>query len=101
MRINRSSLAFMTMFVMMIMSLSAAHSGAWNQSALAASLGSGFTYQGKLLRGGAPANATCSFQFRLWNAATGGTQLGSTQTIPSVAVVNGLFTIVLDFGSQF
>jgi hypothetical protein len=101
MRINRSSLAFMTMFVVMIMSLSAAHSGAWNQSALAASVGGGFTYQGKLLRGGTPANATCGFQFGLWDAATGGTQLGSTQTITSVAVVDGLFTVVLDFGSQF
>jgi hypothetical protein len=101
MRISRSSLALMTLFVVMIMSLSAAHSGAGNQSALAAPLGGGFTYQGKLLRGGIPANATCDFQFGLWDAATGGTQLGSTQTIPSVAVVDGLFTVVLDFGSQF
>jgi hypothetical protein len=66
-------------------------------AAFAEPLGAGFTYQGQLQRNGAAYNGTCNFQFSLWDAASAGTQKGPTQSIDSVNVVNGLFTVVLDF----
>ena len=68
-------------------------------TAASAPLSTGFTYQGQLKQGGNPVNGTCDFQFGLWNAASGGTQIGTTQTKTNVSVSNGLFTIPdLDFG---
>ena len=37
-----------------------------------------FTYQGSLKDGAAPANANYDFEFALFDAASGGTQIGST-----------------------
>jgi len=65
-----------------------------------AALGTAFTYQVQLKQSGNPVNDTCDFQFGLWNAVSGGSQIGTTQTKTSVSVSNGLFTIPdLDFGS--
>ena len=61
--------------------------------------GTAFTYQGFLRQGGTPVNANHDFQFSLWTAASGGTQVGSTQTRTNVSVQNGLFTVTLDFGA--
>jgi hypothetical protein len=61
--------------------------------------GTVFTYQGFLKVSGNPANANYDFQFSLWTAASGGTQVGSTLTLTSVPVQNGLFTVSLDFGN--
>ncbi len=61
-------------------------------------LGSGFTYQGRLLDGGVPVSGSYDLQFKLFDAATGGTEKG-TLDIPDWAVANGLFTVPLDFGS--
>ncbi len=60
-----------------------------------------WTYQGQLQRSGGAYNGTCNFQFSLWDAVSAGTQQGSTQAINSVNVVNGLFTVALDFGDAF
>ena len=60
-----------------------------------------WTYQGQLQRSGAAYNGTCDFQFSLWDAVSAGTQQGNTLPINSVNVVNGLFTVVLDFGDFF
>ena len=57
-----------------------------------------FTYQGFLRQGGQPVNGTTSLTFRLYDAPTGGNQLGSAIT-QTVSVQNGLFTVVLDFGT--
>ncbi len=62
--------------------------------------GTAFTYQGQLASAGAPVNASCGFQFSLWDDAAAGTQLGATLA-PTLNVVNGLFTATLDFGDQF
>ena len=59
-----------------------------------------FTYQGRLLDGGTPANGNYDLQFGLWDSLTGGTQIGSTQTVSSVSVSNGAFTVQLDFGAN-
>ena len=61
--------------------------------------GTAFTYQGFLRQGGNPADANYDFQFSLWTAVSGGTQVGSTLTRTSVLVRNGLFTVSLDFGN--
>lgn len=60
-----------------------------------------FTYQGSLRDGASPANGNYDFQFWLYDAVTGGTILGSGIGKPNVAVVNGIFSVTLDFGSQF
>jgi hypothetical protein len=57
-----------------------------------------FTYQGRLTSSGAAVTGTSDIQFSLYDAATGGTQLGSTVTVLSVTVTDGLFTVPLDFG---
>lgn len=63
-------------------------------------LGTGFTYQGRLTDGGAPASGSYDLQFTLFDAATGGTQVGPTVTASSQTVTSGLFTASLDFGAS-
>ncbi|HWZ84797.1 MAG TPA: hypothetical protein VN032_01265 [Thermoanaerobaculia bacterium] len=65
----------------------------------AASVGTAFTYQGQLQNAGVPQNGPCDFRFKLFDALTSGSQVGSTQTLSSVGVANGLFTVSIDFGS--
>src|SRR5262249_56065322 len=60
---------------------------------------SSFTYQGRLADGGSAASGNYDFQFALWDSASGGTQIGSTLTLNTVAVSNGVFTVSLDFGA--
>ncbi|MHC4695327.1 MAG: autotransporter outer membrane beta-barrel domain-containing protein [Planctomycetota bacterium] len=61
-------------------------------------LGTAFTYQGQLKQAGVPVNGTADFVFRVWNAETGGAIVGSEDP-DSVEVVDGLFTVRLDFGA--
>src|SRR5713226_1890417 len=61
---------------------------------------SGFTYQGRLTDGGAAANGNYDLQFALFDSLSGGTQVGSTQTVNTVAVSNGVFTVSLNFGAN-
>jgi hypothetical protein len=60
-----------------------------------------FTYQGRLKNGASPAAGLHDFRFRLWDAAAGGAQLGSTQCVDNILVTEGLFTSTIDFGQQF
>ncbi len=64
-------------------------------------MGTAFTYQGRLTDGGQPADGTYDFRFRLFDAASGGSQVGSTVTRSGVRVAEGLFTVELDFGDVF
>src|SRR5688572_8669622 len=61
-------------------------------------VGNAFTYQGRLLDGGNPANGQYDFLFSLYDASTGGNQIGSTLTRSNHTVTNGLFTVTLNFG---
>jgi hypothetical protein len=58
-----------------------------------------FTYQGKLTDSGNLATGNYDLQFKLFDALSAGTQLGTTQTISNVTVTNGIFTVQLDFGA--
>jgi len=74
----------------------------WSTNALvAAPLGTAFTYQGQLRDGGLPAGGTYKLEFKLYDALTVGSQVGSTLTLNGVVVTNGLFAVQLDFGAQF
>lgn len=63
-------------------------------------IGTEFTYQGRLTGAGTPSVGNADFQFSLFDAASGGAQVGSTITRDNIAVVSGLFTLQLDFGSS-
>ncbi len=64
-------------------------------------LSTAFSYQGQLKLEGAPVNGACDFRFRLWDAETGGLQVGPTQAAPALPVAGGLFALALDFGGVF
>jgi len=61
--------------------------------------GTAFTYQGRLNDGANPANGTYDLRFATYNANTNGSQTSISFTNPSVAVANGLFTVVVDLGN--
>ena len=63
------------------------------------SLGTAFTYQGRVLENGLPANGAYDLRFTLYDSQTGGAVVGGPLTLPGVAVAQGLFTVPLDFGS--
>jgi len=100
---QRTSLIALGLVLILVMSV-----GAWRVQAQDAEpddvmipqslTGSAFTYQGRLTSGGAPVNGQCDFQFSLFDAASAGTQIGSTQPATNVSVMNGLFTVAIDFG---
>lgn len=62
-------------------------------------LGTEFTYQGNLESSGSPVDGTADFQFKLFNASSAGSQIGSTQSVNNVTVIDGGFTVTLDFGA--
>jgi len=69
------------------------------QAPASSPLGTGFTYQGQLRSSDSPYSGACDFKFALWDALSGGLQVGSTLTKPNVSLAEGLFTVALDFGS--
>jgi hypothetical protein len=60
-----------------------------------------FSYQSSLTVKGQPANGPYDFELKLYDAATGGHQMGQTQTASNVHVDNGSFAVFLDFGHVF
>ncbi len=73
-----------------------------NPRAPRANLGTAFTYQGQLKNSGTAysGSGACDFQFKLYDASSAGTRIGSTQTASSVSVSSGYFTAPLDFGAS-
>ena len=63
-------------------------------------VGSGFIYQGRLKDGDRPASGLYNFRFKLYAAQSGGSQVGPTVTRTDVPVSNGLFAVLLDFGTD-
>ncbi len=68
-------------------------------SVAAEPLGTGFTYQGELRDGGAPANGVYDLQFELYDIESGGAIIGSAVLVDNVTVDNGVFSVELDFGA--
>jgi len=68
----------------------------------AASMGTAFTYQGRLIDANSTADGLYDFQFKLFDDPNVivGTQVGSTIDINELDVIDGYFTVELDFGSS-
>jgi hypothetical protein len=63
-------------------------------------VGNAFTYQGQLLVSGNPAAGLYDLEFKLFDAPGGGVQFGIVNSLDNVAVVDGRFTVSLDFGTN-
>ena len=63
-------------------------------------MGTTFNYQGRLVDGAGFATGAYDFEFKLYDAATGGTQLGGA-VAQTINVVDGYFSADLDFGGVF
>ncbi len=58
-----------------------------------------YTYTGNLVESGNSANGSYDMQFSLYDALSGGTQVGSTISKAGVNVSAGVFSVPLDFGA--
>ena len=61
--------------------------------------GTAFTYQGHLTDGGNSAHGLYNLEFLLYNVSSGGSAVAGPITSSGIVVSNGLFTVVLDFGT--
>jgi|KBSMisStaDraftv2_1062788.scaffolds.fasta_scaffold76633_3 hypothetical protein len=68
-------------------------------SALGLAQGNGFNFQGRLNDGTNPANGRYDLQFRLYDAIAGGNQIGAVLSSPNTILINGVFSVTLDFGA--
>lgn len=71
-----------------------------NGAVCARAQGTSFNYQGRLNDNGAPASGSYDLQFTVYGSATEGTPLPGIFATNGVAVSNGLFTVMLDFGAS-
>ncbi len=60
-------------------------------------MGTAFTYNGRLVDSNLPADGPYDFQFKLFDANIIGGQLGDDINVPDFNVVDGYFTVILDF----
>ena len=63
-------------------------------------IGTAWTYQGRLMDGSNPADGLYDFQFRLFDDPCTGTQQGITIDVNELDVIDGYFTVELDFGAD-
>jgi hypothetical protein len=64
-----------------------------------AAVGTNFLYQGFLNNNGQPANGSFDFEFKLYDALSGGNLIGSPSTAANQTVSNGLFTVMVNVGA--
>ena len=67
----------------------------------AAPMGTAWTYQGRLIDANSPADGLYDLQFRLFDDPCTGTQQAGTIEVNDLDVIDGYFTVELDFGSIF
>ncbi|MDX2131445.1 MAG: hypothetical protein SFY69_05280 [Planctomycetota bacterium] len=60
-----------------------------------------FTYQGQLTEGGQAPSGAFDLRFRLFDQPTDGTPIGGILCVDNLQVVDGRFTVELNFGSVF
>jgi hypothetical protein len=65
-----------------------------------APVGSAFTYQGFLTQSGVPATGPWDFQFVLFDAAAGGSQIGAMSAANDLPTSAGVFTATVDVGAS-
>ena len=71
--------------------------GPGGEVTIAGTVASKISYQGRLTdAAGNPLSGNYDMEFQFWNAATGGSQVGSTIAKSGVPVTNGLFNVELD-----
>ncbi|MCA9291560.1 MAG: tail fiber domain-containing protein [Phycisphaerales bacterium] len=58
------------------------------------------TYQAQLQQNGAVVEGACDFIFSLWDAPTGGDNLGPVLQVNALPIADGLVTTTLDFGPE-
>lgn len=61
--------------------------------------GTTFTYQGRLMLAGSPANGSYDLQFSLFTTNITGVPIAGPVTNTAIAVTNGLFTTMVNFGA--
>jgi hypothetical protein len=66
---------------------------------IARAQGTAFTYQGRLSDGALVANGSYDLKFTLFDASTGGSQVGTDLTNSATAITNGMFNVALNFGA--
>jgi hypothetical protein len=66
--------------------------------ASAQTVGTGFTYQGRLALSGAPVDGQADLSFTLWDSPTGGSVVAGPLQMAAVPVTAGIFDVELDFG---
>jgi hypothetical protein len=59
-----------------------------------------FTYQGRLIDANKPADGLYDLQFKLYDANVAGTQKENTIDVNELNIIDGQFTVLLDFGSN-
>jgi hypothetical protein len=64
-------------------------------------VGTGWTYQGRLIDANSPADGEYDFQFKLFDSDIDGSQVGSDVNLGGLDVIDGYFTVELDFGNVF
>jgi len=62
-------------------------------------VGTAFTYQGRLIDANSAADGLYDLQFKLYDGAAAGTQIGIAVDVNALDVIDGYFTVQLDFGS--
>lgn len=62
-------------------------------------IGTAFTYQGRLIDANTPADGLYDLRFRLYDAPTDGNQLGNEIDVNDLDLIDGYFTVGLDFGN--
>jgi hypothetical protein len=66
----------------------------------AADMGTAFTYQGRLIDANYPADGIYDFNLGLYDSASDGEQVANDVNVADVDVIDGYFTVELDFGSE-
>ena len=105
MKLKLSLFSFLLILSLLITSSGSAAYGMYattTSASLESPLGSAFTYQGRLMDGGIPANGTYNFRFYLWADQAKITLLGTVPhngTMP-VTATDGYFSVILDFGES-
>lgn len=101
-RSHTFSLAMILLASIFFLSLSG-HMGAQEpvvNASLDAALGTAFTYQGRLNDNGTPASGVYDFQFSIFDAVSGGSQIGANLEKGDISVKDGYFAVSIDFGSN-